>query len=73
MNFKTWIHGLGAAVVGGAANAITNLIVAPETFNLGAGWKKLVSCVIVSSILSAAFYLKQSPLPDDKSQTQNPT
>lgn len=34
MNLKTWAYGLFSAMIGAAANTVTVMIVAPETFNL---------------------------------------
>lgn len=62
---KAWLHGLGSAVIGGAASAVTVVIVDPATFNLSTGGLKLLSVLAVSGIISAALYLKQSPLPPD--------
>jgi hypothetical protein len=67
---KVWLKGLLAANIGGAANGITVVIVAPETFNLHDGIFKLLSVMASSAIVSGALYLKQSPLPDIPS---NPT
>lgn len=63
MNWKKWAKGLWGAVVGGAANAVTVMIVEPSSFNLQEGAGKLATVVIVSAIVGAAAYLKQSPLP----------
>ena len=60
---KSWSYGLASAVIGGAANTIAAVIVAPETFNLNAGLNKLVSMAGIGAVLAAANYLKQSPLP----------
>lgn len=65
MNWKLWLHGLAAAFIGGAANAISNIAVAPETFNFEAGLKKLLMSALVSGVLGAALYLKKSPVPED--------
>lgn len=70
MNLRIWIHGLGAAVIGGGANAITVIIIDPLKFNLQDGWKNLLMAVVVSSILSAAMYLKSSPLPPESNENQ---
>jgi acyl-coenzyme A synthetase/AMP-(fatty) acid ligase len=59
-----WIKGLLSAVIGAAANGVTVVIVAPESFNLESGLPKLISVMAVSAILAAAMYLKQSPLPE---------
>lgn len=63
-NWITWAKGLAAAVIGGAATTVTNIVVAPDTFNLTAsGLKKMAASAAASAIFSAALYLKQSPLP----------
>lgn len=66
MNWKVWLKGLAAAAIGGAANGVTAIIVAPESFNLQAGWKNLASMCAVSAVVSIALYLKQSPVPGDE-------
>lgn len=63
-NWQLWLKGLGSAVIGGAANGVTVMIAAPESFNLQEGAGKLVWVILVSAIVAAALYLKQSPLPD---------
>jgi hypothetical protein len=67
-SLRTWIKGLVAAIVSSAANTITVMIVAPETFNLtsAGGFRKIGSVALVSAIVGAAAYLKQSPVPNDK-------
>uniref|UniRef100_A0A6H1Z9Q6 Uncharacterized protein n=1 Tax=viral metagenome TaxID=1070528 RepID=A0A6H1Z9Q6_9ZZZZ len=64
MNWQVWLKGLVSAIVGGAANAIVLMIADPLTFNLQEGLPKLYTVAIVSAIVSAAMYLKQSPLPN---------
>jgi UDP-N-acetylmuramyl pentapeptide phosphotransferase/UDP-N-acetylglucosamine-1-phosphate transferase len=61
--WHNWIKGLISAAIGGAANAITATIVAPEAFNFQAGLNKLLTMIAAGALLSAAMYLKQSPLP----------
>lgn len=65
MNTKLWLHGLVGAVIGGGANAVTLIAVDPNTFNIYQGWKNLLSATIVSGIVSGAFYLKKSPVPEE--------
>lgn len=65
MKTKKWIKGFVGAVIGGAANSITVMIVDPLAFNLQEGAGKLGTVAIVSMIVSAALYLKQSPLPEE--------
>lgn len=65
MDWGMWLKGLIAAAIGGAANAVTVMIVDPVAFNLQDGGKKLAMVALVSAIVSAALYLKQSPLPGE--------
>ena len=68
-DWKTWVHGLAAAAIGGGANAVTLIIVEPSKFNATAsGWKNLGTAVLVSGIVSAALYLKQSPVPPEPTE-----
>jgi hypothetical protein len=64
MKVLHWLKGLFSAAIGAAANGVTVVIVAPESFNLESGLPKLLSIMAVSAILAAAMYLKQSPLPE---------
>jgi hypothetical protein len=66
MDWKHWLKGLASAVIGAAANSVTVIIVAPETFNLTEGLPKVGAVALVSGFVAAANYLKQSPLPGDK-------
>ena len=66
MDWKKWLKGLISAVIGGAANGVTVLIVAPEAFNFGEGIHKLGSVAAAGAIVSVAMYLKQSPLPGEE-------
>lgn len=65
MTWQHWLKGLVAAAVSGVANSITNVMVAPETFNFQSGLRKLGESAAVAGILGAALYLKQSPVPKD--------
>lgn len=60
---KIWLHGLFAAFIGGAATAVSCLVVEPATFNFAAGLSSTLKVAAVSGLISAAAYLKQSPLP----------
>ena len=66
MKWQNWLKGLISAVIGGAANSITVMIVDPIAFNLGEGAGKLGTVALVSAIVSAAMYLKSSPLPPEQ-------
>lgn len=58
-----WVKGLISAAIGGAANAVTVMVVDPMAFNLNDGLGKLGSVALVSAIVAVAMYLKQSPVP----------
>ncbi|MGH9377174.1 MAG: hypothetical protein ACRD1I_00110 [Terriglobia bacterium] len=65
MNWKLWFKGLIAAVISSAANSISVLVADPQHFNPGAagGIRNLGIVALVSAIVGAALYLKQSPVP----------
>lgn len=64
MNWEKWLKGLISAIIGGAANSITVMVVDPLTFNMRGGAGKLGTVALISAIVAAAMYLKQSPLPN---------
>lgn len=60
-----WLKGLLAAIISGASNAITMVVVDPLHFAPTlAGWTNVLSVALVSGAFSGALYLKRSPLPD---------
>lgn len=65
MDWKKWLKGLVSAIIGGAANSVTVMIVEPTSFNLDEGLGKVGAVAMVSAIVAAALYLKKSPLPAD--------
>jgi hypothetical protein len=69
-DWKVWLKGLIAAVIGGIANSITLMITDPLNYNLQDPVQrtKLLWFAVVSAIISAALYLKQSPLPNGGEQ-----
>ena len=71
MNTKAWLHGLAGAAIGAIGSSVSVMIVDPTTFNFTpAGWLKLGEISLVSAVLAAALYLKQSPLPNDAPMAQ---
>lgn len=62
-NPSIWLHGLISAFISGTAVSIGCLIAEPATFNLEKGLVVTLKVALVSGIVSAAAYLKQSPLP----------
>jgi hypothetical protein len=80
-NTSAWLHGLMAALIGGGASAVTSVIVlpgsAPGAFNFGAQLVPLLKnageMFLVSGLLSAFLYLKQSPLPPESVEISKTT
>jgi hypothetical protein len=70
MDWKLWLKGLASAAIGGASNAVTMMVVDPINFNLQDGIGKLGSVAAVSALVSAAMYLKKSPVPGDKEEVK---
>ena len=62
MPFESWLKGILAAGIGGAANSITALIVDPTQFNFSNGLGKLASFAGVGALLAVAGYLAKSPI-----------
>jgi Na+/H+ antiporter NhaD/arsenite permease-like protein len=49
-----WLYGLISAAISAAANTITVMIVAPETFNVNEGLSKVLTVAGVSALVGAA-------------------
>jgi hypothetical protein len=65
MNWKAWIHSIIAAAIGGAASALSAVLVAPSAFNFTpAGWENIGKIALAGAIIPVLTLLKQSPLPD---------
>lgn len=72
---KHWLHGLLAALIGGGASAVSAaigpMLIAPQQFHLADEQglhnilKTMLTGFVVSGLLSAFAYLKQSPLPPE--------
>jgi hypothetical protein len=62
---RVYLHGLFAALIGGAANGFLVMGIDPKTFNLfDGGAVKLFTLIILSGLGAGAIYLKEHPLPD---------
>jgi len=74
---KLWLHGLLAAVIGGAANAGLNSAAIATAKGLGLevtalNWKTLGIVTLSGGVIALYAFLKQSPLPP-RTQTQETT
>jgi len=73
LRWELWLKSLFAAFIGGAANAVANVIVAPATFNFTDGKQKLIESAIISGCIAVCLYLKGSPLPKLEEEETKPT
>lgn len=62
MTLKAWAHGLGAAIVSGAASAVSGIVGASFT-GVPIDWKQIGAAATGGALIAAVLYLKQSPLP----------
>lgn len=62
-NIEVWVRGIFGGAIGGAASSICMTVVDPSTFNFHEGWPKLWHLLCISSLVSVAMFLRQSPLP----------
>lgn len=65
---KVWLHGLIGGAVGGGANALVSTFGIAGAESLGVPIKSLdpkqaAVMFVIGFVMSAALYLKQSPLP----------
>ena len=54
-DWRNWLHGLIGAFIGSAASVVSGIAV-------GITWQKLGQQALVSGVVGAALYLKQSPI-----------
>jgi type IV secretory pathway TrbL component len=59
-DWKVWVKGIAAAVIGGAASAFAAALGTPAVLS---DTRSLLRTSVVGAALSAAAYLKKSPLP----------
>ena len=71
MNWKTWLHSLAAAAIGGASTAALTSFAIPDTFNFThAGLINLGKVTLIGAIVPVLTLLKQSPLPQPQGETK---
>jgi hypothetical protein len=70
MKWKLWARGLAAAIIGGVSNSVVLVIVAPDKFSMS-DLSTLGRVALATALVSAAMYLKQSPLPPNGTDSQN--
>lgn len=74
--WRGWLHGLIAAIVGGAASAGFTFLSMNAAHSAGAdvpvlNFKALGIILLSSGLVNAFAYLKQSPLPPEDSTDEN--
>jgi hypothetical protein len=65
-----WLHGLLAALIGGAVNSLSVILVDPVEFNFSTGLGKLASVAGAGALIGVIAYLKKSPLPETSNHGQ---
>jgi len=64
MNFKVWLHSLAAAAIGGAASALSAVLVAPTVFNFTKlGLEHIGALALTGAGIPVLALLIKSPLP----------
>lgn len=76
MTTKCWKHGLVSGIITGLANSFLAAVGTTTASTIGVdiqqlNFRQLVVITIMGGIVGAAAYLKQSPLPDDETNTCN--
>ena len=70
MNWRTWLYSLLSAGIGGAANSLGGVIVAPSVFNFThEGLIKIGQLALFGFAVPVLALLKQSPLPPESQVT----
>lgn len=59
-----WLKGLAVALIGGAVNSLSVILVDPVVFNFSTGLGKLASAAGAGALIGVIAYLKKSPLPE---------
>jgi len=74
-NARKWVTGLISVIAGGILTALTNMGVAPETFNFSTadGVQKLGLVVAVATFIAILNYIKQFPAPQIEEKTTTTT
>lgn len=68
--WKSWLHSLFAAAIGGAATALSGVLTMPETFNFSHdGLVHIGKIAAGGAIIPVLTLLKQSPLPAETTST----
>jgi hypothetical protein len=70
-NLRLWFRGLVGAIIAGGAHSVTGMAIAPEVFNLHEGLQKLFALAVGGGLISGAFYLQKSPLPEIETEEEN--
>lgn len=64
VNWGKWVKGLVAAVIGGATNTVSMILLASrDAEGFAADWETLLPIALVALVTSGAAYLKVHPIP----------
>jgi hypothetical protein len=64
---NTWVKGLIAALITGAANAVLLVVVDPVTFPLS-DLSRVGTAALTSAVVATAAYLAKSPIPTEPTE-----
>jgi hypothetical protein len=63
LSFRLWIHGLGAAAVGGAVTALAGLLLQPSDVHFdSASLHRYASAAAGGAVIAVLAYFRQSPV-----------
>lgn len=70
---KVWLHSIAAAAIGGAAGALSLIILTPTSVTWNeAGAILLGKAALIGAVIPVLALLKQSPLPGNADATKPP-
>lgn len=67
MNWKTWLKGLVAAVVGGTASSV-GVVIADPKYMSGEGYAVVAKVAAIGALTHLVLYLQKSPIPPDSQE-----
>jgi hypothetical protein len=69
---RHWLHGLIAAFIGGGASTFSAMAIDPAKFNFNDGFGNMCKSFLLSGLITAGAYLKQSPIPPEENEKTTP-
>jgi hypothetical protein len=70
---KAWLHSIATAAIGGAAGALSLIVLTPTSVTWdAAGAILLGKAALIGAVIPVLALLKQSPLPSDTDASKQP-